>query len=98
MHHARTLTHRFLYAGGGCVDQAGNYSWGAAQFLLPHIIGTYAPVTGRVTDWNSVVGNTRLLIAFGGIALRNTQITSGGAGDHPTPGWLARARVPACGR
>ena len=93
MHHARTLTHRFLYAGGGCVDQAGNYSWGAAQFLLPHIIGTYAPVTGRVTDWNSVVGNTRLLIAFGGIALRNTQITSGGAGDHPTPGWLARARA-----
>ena len=92
LHHARTLTHRFLYAGGGCVDQAGNYSWGAAQFLLPHIIGTYAPVTGRVTDWNSVVGNTRLLIAFGGIALRNTQITSGGAGDHPTPGWLARAR------
>lgn len=93
LHHARTLTHRFLYAGGGCVDQAGNYSWGAAQFLLPHIIGTYAPVTGRVTDWNSVVGNTRLLIAFGGIALRNTQITSGGAGDHPTPGWLARARA-----
>ena len=98
LHHARTLTHRFLYAGGGCVDQAGNYSWGAAQFLLPHIIGTYAPVTGRVTDWNNVVGNTRLLIAFGGIALRNTQITSGGAGDHPRPaGWRGRAR-PACGR
>ena len=31
LHHARTLTHRFLYAGGGCVDQAGNYSWGAAR-------------------------------------------------------------------
>ncbi|QVQ24189.1 molybdopterin-dependent oxidoreductase [Achromobacter deleyi] len=93
LHHARTLTHRFLYAGGGCVDQSGNYSWGAAQFLLPHIIGTYAPVTGRVTDWHSVVGNTRLFIAFGGIALRNTQITSGGAGDHGTPGWLERARL-----
>ena len=48
-------------------------------------------MTGRVTDWNSVVGNTRLLIAFGGIALRNTQITSGGAGDHPAR--LARARA-----
>lgn len=92
LHHARTLTHRFLYAGGGCVDQSGNYSWGAAQFLLPHIIGTYAPVTGRITDWNSVVGHTRLLIAFGGIPLRNTQIASGGAGDHSAPGWLARAR------
>ncbi len=91
LHHARTLTHRFLNAGGGCVNQAGNYSWGAAQFLLPHVIGTYMPVTGRVTDWKSVVAHTRLFLAFGGLALRNTQITSGGAGDHPTPAWVARA-------
>src|SRR6185295_2871984 len=35
LHHARTLVRRFLFLGGGCVDQIGNYSWGAAQFLLP---------------------------------------------------------------
>ncbi|WP_296557700.1 molybdopterin guanine dinucleotide-containing S/N-oxide reductase [Pigmentiphaga sp.] len=92
LHHARTQTHRFLNAGGGCVNQAGNYSWGAAQFLLPHVIGTYSPVTGRVTDWNSVAAHTRLFVAFGGIPLRNTQITSGGAGEHSAPRWLARAR------
>lgn len=91
LHHARTQTHRFLNAGGGCTNQAGNYSWGTAQFLLPHVIGTYLPVTGRVTDWNSVAAHTRLLIAFGGMPLRNTQITSGGAGDHPVAGQLARA-------
>ena len=91
LHHARTLTHRFLNAGGGCVNQAGNYSWGAAQFLLPHVIGTYMPVTGRVTDWKSIVAHTRLFVAFGGLALRNAQVTSGGAGDHSTPAWLARA-------
>jgi len=91
-HHARTQTHRFLHAGGGCVNQAGNYSWGAAQFLLPHVIGTYAPVTGRMTDWPNVIAHTRLLIAFGGIPLRNTQITSGGSGQHLTREWLARFR------
>ncbi|QKH36452.1 molybdopterin-dependent oxidoreductase [Achromobacter pestifer] len=91
LHHARTQTHRFLNAGGGFTNQAGNYSWGTAQFLLPHVIGTYTPVTGRVTDWNSVTNHTRLLIAFGGMPLRNTQITSGGAGDHPVPGQLERA-------
>ncbi len=91
LHHARTLTHRFLNAGGGCTNQEGNFSWGAAQFLLPHVIGTYAPVTGRVTDWKSVLAHTRLFVAFGGLALRNTQVTSGGAGDHPTPAWVARA-------
>lgn len=92
LHHARTQTHRFLNAGGGCTNQAGNYSWGTAQFLLPHVIGSYTPVTGRVTDWNSVTAHTRLFIAFGGMPLRNTQITSGGAGDHPVSGQLERAR------
>ncbi|MFC5522932.1 molybdopterin-dependent oxidoreductase [Polaromonas jejuensis] len=95
LHHARTLTHRFLHASGGCTTQAGNYSWGAAQFLLPYVIGTYAPVTGRVTDWESLLGHTELFIAFGGIPLRNAQITSGGAGAHSTHEWLARARESA---
>lgn len=92
LHHARTLTHRFLNSGGGFTNQVGNYSWGTAQFILPHVIGTYAPMTGLVTDWNSVAENTRLLIAFGGFPLRNTQITSGGAGEHSTRKWLRHAR------
>ncbi len=91
LHHARTLTHKFLNATGGCTNQVGNYSWGAAQFLLPHVIGTYAPVTGRVTDWNSLLANTGLFIAFGGLPLRNLQITSGGAGEHSSREWIERA-------
>src|SRR6218665_2116181 len=55
-----TLTpHRFLYSGGGCVDQQGNYSRGAGQFLLPHVICTYAPMMGRATD-SSVSGGIRI--------------------------------------
>ena len=92
LHHARTQTHRFLNAGGGFTSQAGNYSWGSAQFFLPHVIGSYAPVTGRVTDWNSILDHTRLMVAFGGLPVRNTQITSGGAGQHLLPSWLERAQ------
>ena len=91
-HHARTQVRRFLFAGGGCTDQVGNYSWGAAQFILPHVIGTYEPVAGRVTDWASVAGNTRLILAFGGLALKNGQIASGGAGEHAMGKWLREAR------
>ena len=91
VHHARTLTRRFLFLGGGCVDQMGNYSFGAAQFFLPHVIGTFEPVAGRVTDWSSVVNHTRLIIAFGGLALKNGQVTSGGAGAHVMEHWLRRA-------
>ena len=93
LHHARTLVRRFLFLGGGCVDQIGNYSWGAAQFLLPHVIGTYQPVTGRVTDWNSVVKHTKLVIAFGGLRLENSQVTSGGTGSHVLESWLTRAKA-----
>ncbi len=92
VHHARTLVRRFLFLGGGCVDQLGNYSFGAAQFFLPHVIGTFEPVTGGVTDWVSVIKNTRLIVAFGGLALKNSQVTSGGAGAHVMELWLRRAK------
>ena len=91
-HHARTQVRRFLFAGGGCTDRVGNCSWGAAQFILPHVIGTYEPVSGRVTDWTSVAANTRLILAFGGLALKNGQIASGGAGEHSMGKWLHTAR------
>jgi biotin/methionine sulfoxide reductase len=92
VHHARTLLRRFLFLGGGCVDQLSNYSFGAAQFFLPHVIGTFQPVCGDITDWSSVVSNTKLMIAFGGLALKNAQITSGGAGVHVLEMWLKRAK------
>ncbi|NVO15667.1 MAG: molybdopterin-dependent oxidoreductase [Rhodoplanes sp.] len=93
VHHARTLVRRFLALGGGFVDQLSNYSFGTAQFLLPHVLGTFQPVTGRATDWNSVIANTRLMIAFGGLALKNSQVGSGGVGSHDTETWLRRARA-----
>lgn len=93
LHHARTLVRRFLFLGGGCVDQVGNYSWGAAQFLLPHVIGTTQPVSGRVTDWPSIVKSRGRIIAFGGLPLKNGQVTSGGAGAHTMEAWLREARA-----
>lgn len=92
VHHARSLVRRFLFLGGGCVNQVGNYSWGAAQFLLPHVIGTYQPVAGLVTDWPALVANTRFVIAFGGLALKNAQVSSGGTGAHVLETWLRRAK------
>ena len=50
LHHARSLLRRFLFLGGGCVDQVANYSFGAAVYLLPRVIGTFQPVMGQVTD------------------------------------------------
>ncbi len=92
VHHARTLTRRFLFLGGGCVDQVANYSFGAATYILPRVIGTFAPINGDVTDWPSIVKNARMMIAFGGLGLKNGQVTSGGAGAHSLETWLRRAK------
>lgn len=74
LHHARSLVRRFYFSGGGGVDQQGNYSWGAAQFFLPYVIGTFSPLTGRVTSWPSVVEHCELFVAFGGLALKNASL------------------------
>lgn len=81
-HHARTQVRRFLFSFGGCVDQAGNYSWGAAQFILPHVIGNHRSVSEEATSWKSIAENAGLLVAFGGLNPKNWQVTSGGAGHH----------------
>jgi biotin/methionine sulfoxide reductase len=92
VHHARSLLRRFLFLGGGCVDQVANYSFGAAQYVLPRVIGTFQPVVGDITDWSSIVKHARLVLAFGGLALKNAQVTSGGAGVHSLETWLRRAK------
>ena len=91
LHHARTLVRRFLFASGGCVDQVTNYSWGAAQMLLPHLVGSFESVSGKVTSWRSVVRHTKLFVAFGGLNLKNAQVASGGPGQHSTEQWLRDA-------
>lgn len=90
LHHARSLIRRFYFAGGGAVDQVGNYSWGSAQFLLPHVIGTYSPLTGRVTAWPSIIAHTEVFVAFGGLAVKNAQVSSGGAAEHSLEPWLRK--------
>jgi biotin/methionine sulfoxide reductase len=92
VHHARSLVRKFLFLGGGCVDQVGNYSFGAAQYILPRVIGTFQPVVGDITDWSSIVKHTRFILAFGGLAIKNGQVTSGGAGAHTMELWLKRAK------
>lgn len=84
-HHARTQLRRFLAAAGGFTDQVGNYSWGAAQALLPHVLGDFASVSHAATDWQLIASDSDALIAFGGLNPKNWRVTPGGAGAHQMP-------------
>ena len=91
-HHAPAQLFRFLNGYGGFVKQVTNYSFGAASVIVPHVVGTMEPVGGAVTTWPTIARHTRLMLMFGGIPAKNTQVNSGGIGRHETGDWLAHVR------
>ena len=81
-HHAQSQIHRFLNCIGGYVWSRNTYSFASAEVILPHVIGNLFELLIDSTAWPSVIDNTELLVAFGGIPLKNGQINSGGVGRH----------------
>ncbi|MBV9828735.1 MAG: molybdopterin guanine dinucleotide-containing S/N-oxide reductase [Alphaproteobacteria bacterium] len=81
-HHAQSQVHRFLNAFGGYVRHVDSYSLGAARVLMPHIVASMDELCATHTSWDVLAEHTQLFVAFGGLPLKNTQISSGGAGDH----------------
>jgi biotin/methionine sulfoxide reductase len=93
LHHARTLTLRFMYAIGGATLQVTNYSFGAAMVLLPHVLGTLDAVTGPVTEWREILASCERFVAFGGLPSKNWKVESGGSGTHAYEDIAAAARA-----
>ena len=91
-HHAKTQIKRFLNCFGGFTDQVNGYSHGAANVVLPHIVGGLEMVRGPSTSWPAIIDNAALLVSFGGIAPKNAQVLSGGCGEHSHQRWIAGLR------
>lgn len=81
-HHAQSQLKRFLNTQGGSVSSEGNYSYNAALVLMPHIMGSFRDQVAQATRWTVIAEHTDLLVMFGGIAERNTQISDGGIARH----------------
>ena len=88
IHHAQSLLKRFLNGQGGFVRSEGNYSYNAALVLMPHIVGPYRKQIEEATRWPVVARHTDLVVAFGGLAARNAQVSDGGLGRHLMGGHL----------
>lgn len=82
MHHAQSQLKRFLNCTGGFVKSVGNYSYNAALVLMPHIVGDFREHVKHITRWSTVAKEGELVVMFGGIPLRNTQVSGGGVGKH----------------
>ncbi len=87
-HHAQSQLKRFLNTQGGFVRSEGNYSYNAALGLMPHIVGPFRQHVAQATRWSVIAEHTDLVVMFGGMALRNTQVSDGGVSQHRMAGNL----------
>jgi len=91
-HHAQSQIHRFLNCVGGYTKSLNTYSFAAAEVIVPHVIGDFWGPLNDTTSWDSIISDTGLFVAFGGIPLKNGQITPGGVGVHTQRDYGLRAR------
>ncbi len=91
-HDPQHQIHRFLNLAGGYVRSVNSYSSGAAAVILPHIIGPQSAVAGNNVSWAELVDESALVLAFGGMALKNNDVGGGGSSQHIAHDRLVAAR------
>ena len=92
-HHAQSHLRRFLNLIGGYTYSKNTYSYAAAEVIIPHVLGNFYNFLFDTTSWESIKDNTTLLLAFGGIPLKNGQISQGGVGSHIQKDYLKKATL-----
>ena len=82
-HHANSQVHRFLNTIGGYTRSVNSYSTAAAEVIMPHVLGmNFFDLMLQAPTVEDIAKHTRLVVCFGGIAMKNTQIMAGGLGAH----------------
>lgn len=75
MHNARTLLHRFTdVVIGGSVKHLGDYSTGASQIIMPHVMGTIE-VYEQQTSWPVVLEHSKVVVIWGANPLATLKIS-----------------------
>ncbi|MFV0334007.1 MAG: trimethylamine-N-oxide reductase TorA [Tropicimonas sp.] len=86
LHNCQSLLRRMLNFGlnGAFVNASGDYSTGAAQIIMPHVMGTLE-VYEQQTVWPVVVEATDVLVFWGADPVRTNQIswTVSDHGNYP---------------
>jgi biotin/methionine sulfoxide reductase len=96
-HHAQSQVHRFLNTSlGGYVRSVNSYSAGASGPILPHFIGSMEEVARRNVTWEQIVEHSEVVLAFGGMALKNSRVASGGISRHIERNAMRDAAARGC--
>ncbi|MET0697225.1 MAG: molybdopterin-dependent oxidoreductase, partial [Acidimicrobiia bacterium] len=91
-HHAQSQIHRFLNAIGGYTYSVDDYSIAAGHVITPHIFGlSFDDYMDEQPHFVEISENTELVLAFGGMPIKNSQVQYGGQGRH-----MLSARLETC--
>lgn len=92
-HHAQSQLHRFLNSIGGYTNSVNTYSVAAGEVIVPHILGVdprRAMYESLQPTWDEIAEHAELIVAFGGMAMKNRQVGAGGPARHLVRGGLER--------
>ncbi|RJT26243.1 trimethylamine-N-oxide reductase 2 [Buttiauxella izardii] len=64
LHKAQTLLQRYMSMAGGYCGHTGDYSTGAAQVILPHVVGS-VEVYEQQTVWPMILKNSQVVVLWG---------------------------------
>jgi trimethylamine-N-oxide reductase (cytochrome c) len=73
LHNCQSLLRRMINLKGGFVSSSGDYSTGAVQITMPHVVGS-TECDQQTTAWPVVVDNTQLMVFWGADPIKNNQI------------------------
>ncbi len=91
-HHPQSQIHRFLNTAGGYTYSVDTYSSAAITVLLRRVAGGWPTAMNSSPTFAEIAEHGSLVVAFGGMALRNTQVNDGGLGAHSSPDAQRAAR------
>ncbi|WP_138470035.1 molybdopterin-dependent oxidoreductase [Poseidonocella sp. HB161398] len=96
-HHAQSQVHRFLNtAFGGYVASVDTYSSAAGSVILSMTFGHPISMMMERPFWSEIAGETELLLAFGGMPVRNLAVSPGGNSQHVARPSLKAAAARGC--
>lgn len=64
VHNSRILLHRFMNLSGGFVGSLGDYSTGASQVIMPHVVGSIE-VYEQQTSWPLILEHSKVVVIWG---------------------------------
>ncbi|TCV93046.1 trimethylamine-N-oxide reductase TorA [Biostraticola tofi] len=74
LHNCQALLKRLMNLAGGFLGYTGDYSTGAAQIIMPHVVGSIE-VYEQQTTWPNVIEHSQLVVLWGCnplVTLRNS--------------------------